>query len=71
MDSASLVVKIETESRVLKMHILAYNPKLLRAKILAHGIGWWRYISNQLSYLRHDLIGPKSPIQIKKKLFLF
>jgi len=30
---------LETQSRALKTHILAQNPKILQAKILARGIG--------------------------------
>jgi len=62
---------LETKSRALKTRILAYNPKILRAKILARGIGWWHHIINQKSYPQHDLIGPKPPIQILKNFFLF
>jgi len=49
---------LETQSRSLKTRILAENPKILQAKILARGIRWWRHIIHQKTFPCHDPIGP-------------
>jgi len=60
---------LETWSRALKTRILASNPKILQATILARGIGWWRHIINQK---QTPIMNPlaQNP-QSKLKIFFF
>jgi len=61
---------LETWSRALKTRILAKNPKILWATILARGIGWWRHIINQKTDPHPEPIGPKPPSKLKTFFFI-
>ena len=61
---------LETWSRALKTRILAKNLKILRATILARGIGWWRHINNQTIDPIMSPLAPNPWSKFKKCFFI-